>query len=73
MAFTPIIRPDPPSLARQLSYQEKSPLIGPDGDPEGWHRITPVLLRGSIFSNRVIEAQLTVSIVLSCAETKRQY
>ncbi len=62
IAFTPIIRPDPPSLARQLSYQEKSPLIGPDGDPDGWYRITPVSLRGSIFNNRAIEAQLTVSV-----------
>ncbi|KAJ3546756.1 hypothetical protein NM688_g5477 [Phlebia brevispora] len=60
VVFTPIIRPEPPSLARQLSYQEKTPLVGPEDDPEGWHRVSPVVLRGSIFNNRAVEAQLTL-------------
>lgn len=62
--YTPITRPDPPSLARQLAYQENSPLVGPEGDPEGWHNLPAIEVRGRIFSDRSISASVTVSFCL---------
>lgn len=43
------LTPPPPSVSRQLAYQEKSPLIGPLGDPEGWHTLEPIAVRGASF------------------------
>ena len=56
----PIIRPELPSLARQLAYQENTSLPGPDGDPDGWYSCPPVRMHGHIFSNRAVDARLTV-------------
>jgi len=37
--YVPCIKPDPPSPLRQLSYENRSPLLGPEADPEGWKTI----------------------------------
>ncbi|KAH7925634.1 hypothetical protein BV22DRAFT_1128866 [Leucogyrophana mollusca] len=60
--FTPLIRPDPPSLLRQISYQEHSPLLGPDQDPDGWHTLPAVGTAGRIFNDRNVEVKCTLSL-----------
>lgn len=58
--YVPATKPDPPSPLRQLAYQENSPLLGPDGDPEGWKVFPSVKIRGRIFSARDVELRCTV-------------
>ncbi|KAH7925635.1 hypothetical protein BV22DRAFT_421338 [Leucogyrophana mollusca] len=60
--FTPLIRPKPASLLRQISYQEHSPLLGPDLDPDGWHTLPAVNAAGRIFNVRDVEVNCTLSL-----------
>ena len=52
--------PDPPSTLRRLAYQEGSQLIGPDGDPQGWKILTPIKVKGTLFSVKSVEVECTV-------------
>ncbi|KAJ6562567.1 hypothetical protein B0H19DRAFT_1260136 [Mycena capillaripes] len=54
-------QPGPPSELRRLAYQENSPLLGPDADPEGWHT-QPVSAKGKIFASRSLDAKFTFSL-----------
>ncbi|KAH8100788.1 hypothetical protein BXZ70DRAFT_1064411 [Cristinia sonorae] len=54
--YTPLLRPAQPSILRQIACLENQPLIGPDGDPDGWRCLRPLTLRGKIFNARSIEA-----------------
>ena len=60
VGYLPIIRPGPPSMARQLAYLQNTPLPGPDDDPDGWHSLDPLHVRGSVFSTREVTARCTV-------------
>lgn len=64
IVFIPRIRPQSPSLAMQLAYQERHPLIGPNGDPEGWHTLDPVSMRGTLFRTRDISIRCVVRLPL---------
>jgi len=46
-------------LAVQLAYQENSPLIGPGGDPEGWHTQT-LSVKGKVFASRSVDVKCTI-------------
>ncbi|KAF9041999.1 hypothetical protein BDZ89DRAFT_1128688 [Hymenopellis radicata] len=54
IAYVPLTRPDPPSFLRRLAYQENSPLLGPEADPEGWQLLPPCSVNGTLFSNRQV-------------------
>ncbi|KAI0087350.1 hypothetical protein BDY19DRAFT_995046 [Irpex rosettiformis] len=60
ITYIPFIKPEPPSSIRQLAYYNNCPIVGPDGDPEGWHTSSPVTITGSLFGERSvsIECQL---------------
>ncbi|KAF9563247.1 hypothetical protein CPC08DRAFT_761006 [Agrocybe pediades] len=60
--YVPSTRPDPPSLLRQLAYQQFLPLPGPFTDPEGWKTLRPVTVRGILFSSHRFEAKCTLSL-----------
>ncbi len=47
-------------MARQLAYLENTPLPGPDADPDGWHCLDSLPIRGSVFSTREVDARCTV-------------
>lgn len=66
IAYVPITRPTPPSPLRQLAYQENSPLLGPEADPQGWEQLTPFVVRGTVFSKREVEMACVVSSTLRC-------
>ena len=51
----PIIIPDPPSPLRQVCYNENTKLIGPEGDPEGWHVLPSVAITGNLFDTRKVQ------------------
>ncbi|TFK40190.1 hypothetical protein BDQ12DRAFT_772139 [Crucibulum laeve] len=67
--YYPSVFADPPSSLRRLAYTENSPLIGPDGDPEGWKMLPPIKVTGSLFSVKEvdIECQLAIATPLCYA------
>ncbi|KAL0579583.1 hypothetical protein V5O48_002421 [Marasmius crinis-equi] len=60
--YIPATRPSPSSPLRQLSYQEQSPLFGPESDPEGWLTLPPVKIQGTLFSARQTEVICHLSL-----------
>ncbi|KIJ12780.1 hypothetical protein PAXINDRAFT_117723 [Paxillus involutus ATCC 200175] len=54
-AYVPLTRPEPPSRMLQKAYKEGLPLIGPEGDPDGWHVLYPITIQGKIFDLRQVE------------------
>lgn len=60
--YVPSTRPDPPSLLRQLAYQEISSIPGPESDPDGWKTLSPFVSRGVLSQNRAIGVQCTLSL-----------
>jgi hypothetical protein len=44
-----------------MAYGEKSPFVGVDCDPDGWHTLEPVVIRGKILSTDV-EVKCTVGL-----------
>ncbi|KAL4249714.1 hypothetical protein ABKN59_006124 [Abortiporus biennis] len=73
VVYTPVIKPTIPSPLRQLAYAEEHPLIGPDGDPEGWHSLEPVTIRGTIFNSRNVEAICTLSLAKPLSYTRGSF
>ncbi|KAH9848132.1 hypothetical protein C2E23DRAFT_941244 [Lenzites betulinus] len=70
IGYLPIIRPDPPSTPRQIAYMENSPLIGPDGDPDGWLSLEPLPIQGSVFSTRTVDATCTLALAKPLCYTR---
>lgn len=65
IAYTPCITPDPPSPLRQLAYMERSPIPGPEIDPEGWKVFPVVVMQGTVFNNREATVYCSVSVSIS--------
>jgi hypothetical protein len=59
--YVPNTRPDPPSLLRQLAYEEGSALPGPEVDPKGWKTLGPFVSRGVLSPNHAVGIKYTVS------------
>ncbi|KIY51797.1 hypothetical protein FISHEDRAFT_36554 [Fistulina hepatica ATCC 64428] len=68
--YVPSTRPDPPSMLRQISYQQGTPIPGPQFDPEGWHICPSVVSRGCVFKSRHIEVRCTLALALPLAYTR---
>ena len=62
MIYLPEVTPAPSSSLRQLAYAENMGMAGPDVDPEGWHALPSVTVRGTIFRERSIKLHCTVSL-----------
>ncbi|KAI0359923.1 hypothetical protein OH77DRAFT_1419286 [Trametes cingulata] len=62
LTYVPLARPSPPTVLRQLAYQEDHPLVGPDGDPDGWKVLGPVRFDGVLFKSVPIEVECTLHI-----------
>ncbi|EIW57486.1 uncharacterized protein TRAVEDRAFT_29565 [Trametes versicolor FP-101664 SS1] len=60
--YIPLARPSPPSILRQLAYQEDHPLVGPDGDPDGWKAPEPVKIEGFLFKTVRVRATCDLRI-----------
>ncbi|KAL0954346.1 hypothetical protein HGRIS_003340 [Hohenbuehelia grisea] len=68
--FLPITKPSPPSPLRQLAYQENSPLLGPGGDPDGWHMVGQTIIRGTLFGQRPVNALCSLYIAKPLCYTR---
>ncbi|KAF8150703.1 hypothetical protein B0H34DRAFT_665697 [Crassisporium funariophilum] len=62
LGYHPATLPDYPSALRQLAYSEGSPLVGPDGDPEGWKTLPAVRVKGALFNVKDVEVECMLSI-----------
>ncbi|KAF9234224.1 hypothetical protein BU15DRAFT_79246 [Melanogaster broomeanus] len=60
-AYVPLTRPGPPSRMMQKAYSENLPLVGPEGDPDGWHVLPSVFVQGKIFDARFVEVALSLA------------
>lgn len=47
-----------------MAYWEGSPLVGPEGDPEGWKVLTPVKIQGAL-SDKAVDIDFTVCFFVS--------
>ncbi|TCD64045.1 hypothetical protein EIP91_004594 [Steccherinum ochraceum] len=63
--YTPLLRPTEPSILRQIAYLENQPLVGPEGDLEGWKSVEPFILTGKVFNARPVTAECTALDLLS--------
>ncbi|KAI0076174.1 hypothetical protein K474DRAFT_1663295 [Panus rudis PR-1116 ss-1] len=68
--YTPQARPRPPSILRQIAYLENTPLIGPEGDADGWHTFESIQIHGKLFNSRPIVAICTLSIARPLCYTR---
>ncbi|KAF9234229.1 hypothetical protein BU15DRAFT_90063 [Melanogaster broomeanus] len=55
ISYIPLTRPQPPSPMVQKAYKENLPLVGPEGDPDGWHVLPSVTVQGKVFDSRSVE------------------
>ncbi|KAJ6551252.1 hypothetical protein B0H19DRAFT_950840, partial [Mycena capillaripes] len=62
--------PSHSSRLRQLAYQNNTQLSGPYSDPEGWHALDPVQIRGKIFGERTVNAKCTVFLAKPLCYTR---
>ncbi|KAJ6551224.1 hypothetical protein B0H19DRAFT_1072969 [Mycena capillaripes] len=58
------------SRLRQLAYQNNTQLPGPYSDPEGWHALDPVQIRGKTFGERTVNAKCTVFLAKPLCYTR---
>lgn len=59
-AYVPLVTPPALSPLRRLAYQESTHILGPSVDPEGWHALSPVRVKGKLFNSRMISVGCTV-------------
>jgi hypothetical protein len=62
VAYIPRSRPGLPSYLRRVSDTEGQPLVGPEGDPEGWHSLQCLETTGRLFDNRGVEVTCILSL-----------
>ncbi|KAJ7244114.1 hypothetical protein C8J57DRAFT_1141905, partial [Mycena rebaudengoi] len=63
-------QPGPPSMLRQLAYQENSPLLGPDADPEGWQSLPSFSITGLLFSVLAVDVKCTLALAKPLCYTR---
>ncbi|KDR85823.1 hypothetical protein GALMADRAFT_234914 [Galerina marginata CBS 339.88] len=60
--YQPITLPDLPSPLRQMAYAERSPLVGPAGDPAGWKILPMIKIKGILFNTKQVEVDCTLAV-----------
>ncbi|KAJ7252467.1 hypothetical protein C8J57DRAFT_1077472, partial [Mycena rebaudengoi] len=63
-------QPGPPSGLRQLAYQENSPLLGPEADPEGWQSLPSISISGLLFSVLAVDVKCTLALAKPLCYTR---
>lgn len=58
--YVPVTRPGPFSPLRRLAYAQGTSLIGPTGDPHGWHSSEVIHLEGTVFNTRPLRTSCQV-------------
>ncbi|KAJ7244856.1 hypothetical protein C8J57DRAFT_762840 [Mycena rebaudengoi] len=63
-------QPGPPSMLRQLAYQENSPLLGPEADPDGWQSLPSFSISGLLFSVLTVDVKCTLALAKPLCYTR---
>ena len=61
IAYNPRRKAEAPSDLRRAAYDEDGQLAPPDADPKGWKIFDPITISGTLFDNRVVNMECTVS------------
>ncbi|TBU50446.1 hypothetical protein BD309DRAFT_1049067 [Dichomitus squalens] len=70
IVYVPLARPGPPTILRQLAYQQCITIPGPDVDPVGWKTSEPVKVEGTLFKTIQLEALCTVHVSMQLTYTR---
>ncbi|KLO17422.1 hypothetical protein SCHPADRAFT_937117 [Schizopora paradoxa] len=62
IGYTPLVKPPKPSALRLQAYKDKTPIPGPDADPEGWKSFPPVEIKGELFKAKNVTALYSLAI-----------
>ncbi|KAF9453505.1 hypothetical protein P691DRAFT_771474 [Macrolepiota fuliginosa MF-IS2] len=68
--YIPLTIPKTPSALRQIAYEQGTPLLGPQDDPDGWHECKTVKLKGRIFHQREAEVYCTLLLAKPLTYTR---
>ncbi|KAG1738345.1 uncharacterized protein EDB91DRAFT_1249262 [Suillus paluster] len=60
--YVPITKPELPSSMLQKAYRENTPLVGPEGDPEGWHILPSVAVTGTLFGAKRASVEFNLAL-----------
>ncbi|KAJ3830098.1 hypothetical protein EV361DRAFT_382627 [Lentinula raphanica] len=63
--YIPIIRPEPTLPLRLEAYERNIAIPGPLADPEGWHTLAPVQIRGKLLNRLPIEVSISCRLSLA--------
>ncbi|KAJ7779258.1 hypothetical protein B0H16DRAFT_1502076 [Mycena metata] len=69
-SYFSVQQPSRPSPLRELAYQDDTHVPGPYSDPDGWHALKPVQIRGTIFEERTVDAKCTVFLAKPLCYTR---
>ncbi|KII85093.1 hypothetical protein PLICRDRAFT_45212 [Plicaturopsis crispa FD-325 SS-3] len=70
LGYIPIIKPSPPSRLRQSAYETNTPLVGPEGDAEGWETLPPTKFHGKVSNDRIIQSSFKLSLARPLSYTR---
>ncbi|KAJ4477348.1 hypothetical protein J3R30DRAFT_3291186 [Lentinula aciculospora] len=68
--YVPSSKPEPPSVLRQLAYQQSMPVPGPSVDPRGWKTLTTCKAKGTTFQNCSADVQCSLSLARPLCYTR---
>ncbi|PIL35629.1 hypothetical protein GSI_02357 [Ganoderma sinense ZZ0214-1] len=68
--YVPLARPSPPTILRQLAYQQDAEIVGPEGDPEGWKSFDPIKIEGVLFKKVPVKALCRLSVARPLTYTR---
>ncbi|KDR78935.1 hypothetical protein GALMADRAFT_1365711 [Galerina marginata CBS 339.88] len=60
IGYMPVTAPPPLPDLRRLAYEQRTALLGPTIDPEGWKATESVQFEGTIFNNRTVQVGCTL-------------
>ncbi|KAI0052247.1 hypothetical protein FA95DRAFT_1601919 [Auriscalpium vulgare] len=55
---------EPPSVMRRVAYQEMTPLLGPEEDPQGWKVLHPLGIEGTLSKKRSVSVQCDFAVAI---------
>ncbi|KAJ3739216.1 hypothetical protein DFH05DRAFT_1514389 [Lentinula detonsa] len=68
--FVPSSKPEPPSIFRQLAYQQSMPVPGPSTDPQGWKTLPTCKAKGTTLQNCPVDVRCTLSLAMPLCYTR---
>ncbi|KAJ3935599.1 MAG: hypothetical protein NXY57DRAFT_1046588 [Lentinula lateritia] len=68
--YVPSSKPEPPSILRQLAYQQSMPVPGPSADPRGWETLKTCKAKGTTLQNCPADVRCSLSLAKPLCYTR---